>query len=182
MKNWFIILLLIFFSSCRSKNSSSFKKTSDTLSVEFSEYMFKNGPFRLHKQILIKQFTKDSTSYSYYDSLGTTLLRSYSLITDNDQIEINTNYPTSDYGNRLGLVYEENTIDTLQLLKYQILNPPLDGDGAIVICPEYGIVGQYSYTWRISNILTKWGEQEVPSQLVGILNSDKFISTTKLPK
>lgn len=82
----------------------------------------------------------------------------------------------------LGLVSKDTVLDSLEVLKFQILNPPLDGDGAIVIYPEFGIVGRYSYTWGISKILTKWGDQKISSQLVHILNEDRFSHTTKLTK
>lgn len=177
----FITAVAISLMNCTTKNPQTVIERTDTVTVEFSEYMFKNGPFRLHKQVLIKQVTKDSTNYTYYDSLGTTRLMSYSLIEDNGKIEIKTNH-SGEWGNSLGLVYKNTVLDSLQFLKFQILNPPLDGDGAIVIYPEFGIVGRYSYTWGISEILTKWGDQKITSQFVDILNEDRFSHTTKLSK
>lgn len=106
---------------------------------------------------------------------------SYSFIKDKGEIEFKTN-PPGDFGNLLGLVSKDTVLDNLQVLKFQILNPPLDGDGAIVIYPEFGIVGRYSNIWGISKILIKWGDQKISSQLVDILNEDRFSHTTKLSK
>lgn len=82
--------------SCNTNKTQTVREQTDTVTVEFSEYMFKNGPFRLHKQVLIKQVTKDSTSFTYYDSFGKTQLLSFSFIKDRGEIEFKTN-PPSDF-------------------------------------------------------------------------------------
>jgi hypothetical protein len=125
--------------------------------------------------------TKDSIIYDYYDSLGNTLLNSYVLYNKPDQLELIVAYPNGDWGYSVELVANYYAFDSLQFLKFQILNPQLDGDGAIVVSPELGVVGNYSYSWGIQNILTKWGEQKPASQIVEILKHDKFSRNTKVP-
>ena len=63
--------------------------------------------------------------------------------------------------------------------KYEIINPPADGSGAILFSLEYGKMPEISYDWYLRDILTKWDGKEVDKDIISIFLSDSIAWQTE---
>ncbi|MCE7056572.1 hypothetical protein LZF95_17950 [Algoriphagus sp. AGSA1] len=137
--------------------------------MEFSDFGGRHL-YKTESQILIKSTFGDTTTFSYFDSLMAEKYRSYSLVkSQNGSFEL-LKHP------HLRSVNEFKGLDSILYLKYEFINPPMDGDGAVILNPELGEIASYSYTWGNSFLLTKYNGQQVPQELIETLFSDSLSS------
>jgi len=162
------IALLISSPSCTSNSGQRSKNSSDTLLLKYSEYSRKKLDGFSYRT-LIKTETADSVIFEYYDSSGTELYDRLVLLKTPD--------------NKFGLdvhdyffihVKDYLVFDSLLLLKYELKNPIIDGDGGKLISPTYGDFGGFSYTWGNSGFLKQWGNTEFPDTLHKVLMADSI--------
>ena len=162
-------LIFLFFAACESKIPNIEKRKSDTLNVEYSDYTDTrlNG---VESQTLVKTISGDTTTFTYFDSLLSKKSRTYSIVKSK-----NGSYELLKYAH-LGFVNQFIGPDSILLLKFEELNPPMDGDGAVILNPELGEIATYSYTWGNCTIMTKRNGVKIPEELIEILFSDSLIS------
>ncbi|MDR7131111.1 hypothetical protein J2X69_003471 [Algoriphagus sp. 4150] len=162
-------ILLLFLPACQSKNSDLYERSIDTLDVEFSDFRARHL-YRIERQKLIKSTFGDTATFIYFDSLMGEKYRSYSLVKSQ-----NGSYKLLKH-RHLGYVNEFIVLDSILLLKYESIDPPMDGDGALILNPEFGEIANYSYTWENSLLLTKYDGIRIPNELIEELFSDSISS------
>lgn len=162
-------LILLFFTACESKVPIFEESKSDTLNVEYSDFEGVHL-YRIDSQTLIKTISGDTITFTYLDSLLLEKTRSYSLIKSN-----NGSYDLLKYSH-LGYVNSFLALDSIILLKYEFLDPSMDGDGAVILNPELGEIASYNYTWENSFLLSKFNGKAIPGELIDFLLSDSIFS------
>jgi hypothetical protein len=95
--------------------------------------------YGIESQTLTKTISGDTTTFTYFDSLLLKKSRTYSLVKSN-----NGSYELLKYSH-VGYVNKFIGFDSILLLKYEFLNPPMDG--AVILNPKFGEIASYSYTW-----------------------------------
>ncbi|SFU05481.1 hypothetical protein SAMN04489724_3663 [Algoriphagus locisalis] len=168
-KPYVYLILLCFFSACQSKNSTIVESKTDTLKVGFSKFAG-SQLYGNESLTFIKTISEDTITFTYFDSLLSKKSRTYSLLktTKGSYELLNNSY--------LGYVNKFIALDSILLLKYEFLDPPMDGDGAVILNPELGEIANYSYTWGNSFLISKFNGYAIPKQLTEILLSDSMRS------
>ena len=178
MKISYLTILYVLLGSCQNNMETVEANYPDTIDIEFTHF-FIDEPRDTFKQQLVKKFIGDTIYYQYYDKeIGT-----------DDNFAIGYKFIQKDNG-LLELIEDPayQLVDTLdirdkdknyRLMKYEVVNPPADGDGAILFSQEYGKMAEISYDWLLRDILTKWDGKEIDKDVVLMFSSDSIARKTK---
>jgi hypothetical protein len=195
-------LFIIGISACNSTNKKSINNLPkpDTISVSFSSWNFKNeSPSNHYERILIKEYLSDSTiRYKYIHPLRNEYSYNYEFIFNDNDLKLQKAYSLKSDSSE----YEEDkmvVVDTFEFFlfdkkikafKYELENPPIDGESCEIFNIVYGQIARGSYSWITKTILASWEgritESELKTQIIGdsikILKRKYPISPPPLPK
>ncbi len=164
---FFTVFLICGFFSCATKHNESEILTIDTIRIE-SSYYRREKLIRFDFETVIQKVKGDTTIFSYYDSSGKDFTNDLILIKIDQQKFKVHNQKDSDW------VYVKDYVlfDSLQVAKYEIENPAMDGDRGYLISPKYGRLG--SYSWESQIFLKKWGDIIFQDTLHSMLRTDSL--------
>lgn len=141
--------------------------------------LFIEEPEETFKYQLVKKSSGDTTHYLYYYKKMRTddnLFMEYKLLTKDDKIVELINYP---YLEIVDTLYVQDKNRKYRLMKYEVVNPPADGDGAVLFNEEYGVMANIDYGWLGREILTNWNGKELSDDIVTAFLSDSIARATK---
>lgn len=165
----FLSILLILFSCETDKNAKS-KSKIDTILVSFQE--IDEAYIKPKEYTLVKEQKGDSLlSFRYYYKLSK-LQVSYDFNIKNGGFKLIQKKHEEDKLIVVDTFETKIESEKIQVFKYEVENPPIDGQGAVLFSRKYGKIADISYSWWNYYILNIWNGEKISKELKDILFAD----------
>jgi hypothetical protein len=178
MKKYPLVLMALLMFNCHPKRGTEEVLYPDTIDIELTHFVI-NEPRDTFKQKLVIKSIEDTVYYQYFEFIKgeDNFIVAYKFLNkDDESLElIDDDYLDYQIVDTLHITTDEN----IKLMKYELVNPPADSEGALLFNQKYGKMADINYGWVERDILTKWGEEEIGIETVSSLLSDSIARKTK---
>jgi hypothetical protein len=161
-------LVLTFLKASGASGAPVSQVRTDTMVVEFEHLTDFNFFTKKEstKMVLIRQQLDTLLTLTYFNSLADTGRGIYFI------------FNTSLGGFKLVEAFEPMGLTHafvstkkpgIKLFKYELVNPAIDGDGAYIFSPEYGLVAETTYSEGMGLVLSKRKGKKIPKRYTDFL-------------
>jgi hypothetical protein len=129
----------------------------DTIPIEFTTFDLGNDSFGFSHQRLIKSSINDTIKFEYLTEINnngrdTTISNDFQFYHHLEEFhEINV------AGLECVDTFSLPVLDSIiRIFKFEFIDPPIDGEGALLFNPRFGLIANVSYAWGNKHILSDW--------------------------